>query len=326
MLAAAPFDPSQPTAEPHLVELPDPLPAADEVLIEVHATALNRVDLLQSRGRYPVPAGESPIPGLECSGIVVGRGSRAGRWPVGARVTALLGGGGQAERVAVPEGQVMALPECLSFAEGSAIPEAGLTAWSNLEAEARTTPGESVLISGATGGVGSFAVQVAHALGARVFATGRDAQRLARLPAGTALLDDEALADRIAAATAGRGVDVILDLVGGQRLADRLALLAPGGRLVLVGLMGGADAKVDVARILRKRLRIIGSLLRPRSRAEKAALVGGFEGFALPRLQDGRLRPLVARTFALERLPEAYAALADGGHVGKIVVELPAGS
>jgi putative PIG3 family NAD(P)H quinone oxidoreductase len=323
MLAVAPFDPSQPTTEPRLVELPDPSPADDEVLIEVQATALNRVDLLQIRGRYPVPSGESPIPGLECSGIVVERGAKARRWACGARVMALLGGGGQAERVAVPEGQVMALPPALSFAEGAAIPEAGLTAWSNLEAEARTTPGESVLISGATGGVGTFAVQVAHALGARVFATGRDAERLARLPAGIPLLDDEDLGERVAAETAGRGIDVILDLVGGSRLTDRLSLLAPGGRLVLVGLMGGAAAEVDVGRILRRRLRIIGSLLRPRSRAEKSGLVRGFEGFALPRLADGRLRPLLARRFPFNRLAEAYAALAAGGHVGKIVIELP---
>jgi putative PIG3 family NAD(P)H quinone oxidoreductase len=322
MLAAAPFDPSRPSTTPRLVELPEPSPAEGEVLIEVHATALNRVDLLQIRGRYPVPAGESQIPGLECSGIVVASGGRAGRWRPGSRVMALLGGGGHAERVAVPEGQVMPLPAALSFTEGAAIPEAGLTAWSNLVAEAGASPGESVLVSGATGGVGSFAVQVAHGLGTRVFATGRDAERLARLPAGMPLLDDEELAERIAAETEGRGVDVILDLVGGRRLRDRLALLAPGGRLVLVGLMGGASAEVDASRILRRRLRIVGSLLRPRPRAEKALLVSGFAGFALPRLEDGRLRPLIAGTFPFERLADAYAALAAGGLVGKVVVEL----
>lgn len=294
--------------------------------MEVRATALNRVDLLQIRGRYPAIEGESPIPGLECAGVVAEQGPGVSSWPPGSRVMALLAGGGHGERVAAPAGQLMPLPDGLSFAEGAAIPEAGLTAWTNLVAEAGMRAGETVLVSGATGGVGSLAVQIARELGGRVLATGRDRRRLEDLGCGELVVDDESLVDRVAELTAGHGVDVVLDLVGGAALGSRIALLAPGGRLILVGLMGGSRSEVDAARILRSRLRIVGSLLRPRPRVEKAELVAGFSGFALPRLEDGRLAPRIAERYPFERIGEAYAALERGGQVGKIVVERASGT
>ena len=306
-----------------LVELPDPAPGPGEVLVRVRATALNRADLLQVRGRYPPPPGESPVPGLECAGEVLASGEGAHR-PRGQRVMALLAGGGHAELVAVPVGQLLPLPDGLSFAEGAAIPEAGVTAWTNLVVEGGLREGETVLIAGAASGVGTFAVQLARELGARVLVAGRSRERLERLlPLGAAatLPLDEELPRAAAEATAGAGVDLVLDLVGGPGIAHRLAALRPEGRLVLLGLLAGASATLDLGALLRRRLRLIGSVLRSRPRPEKAALVSAFGAFALPRLADGRLRPVIDRVLPFDEIARAYAELEAGGVLGKIVLE-----
>ena len=318
-------DPSAP--RPRLGELPDPRPAPGEVLVAVRAAGLNRADLMQLRGLYPPPPGESEVPGLECAGVVEasGGGAAADRWRPGQRVMALVAGGGLGEKVAIPAGQLLPLPENLGFAAGAALPEAALTAWTNLVAEGGLRAGETVVVSGANGGVGSFAVQLAHELGARVVAAGRDPERLAPLRALGAdelVALGDGLAERVRDLTAGAGADLVLDLVGGEHLPDLLAALALRGRLVLVGLMAGARAEVDLGLVLRRRLRLIGSVLRARSREEKARLVAAFGEFALPRLADGRLRAVVDRTFPFSRVEEAFAALERGGVTGKIVVEM----
>ncbi len=313
---------------PVLGEVAEPVAEAGEVLVAVRATAINHADLLQLAGRYPPPPGESRVPGLECAGEILAIGPGVTGWRPGDRVMALLAGGGHGERVAAPAGQLLPLPESLSWTDGAALPEAALTAWTNLVAEAALAPGERVLVTGATGGVGSFAVQLARELGATAIAAGRDRERLARLAAlggrgaGAGLVDDGTLPKEVRRATGGGGVEVVFDLVGGERLGDHLACLAPGGRLVLLGLLAGVRAEVDLGLLLRRRLRIVGSVLRPRPRAEKAALVRAFGEFAAERLADGRLAPVVDRVLPFERIPEAYAALAAGGLFGKVVVEV----
>jgi len=317
-----PEDPRIPV--PRVGDLPDPVPGPGEVLVAVEAAGVNHAELLQIRGQYPPLPGESDVPGLECAGRVVGRES-PGLWQPGARVMALLGGGGHATRVAVPTGQLMLLPDNLSFVEGGAIPEAGLTAWTNLVAEGELQAGETVLVTGATGGMGSFAVQLARELGARVLAAGRNPDRLEQLRelgVQEICVAGSDLAQQVREATGGRGVDLVFDLVGGPSINAHLGALRDGGRLVLIGLLGGRKVDVDLGAVLSRRLRILGSVLRPRSRAEKARLVEGFSAFALPRLRDGRLRPVVEKVVPFERAAEAYKALDQGGTFGKIVLKM----
>lgn len=318
-------DPRHPL--PRLGELPEPELGTRQLLVRVHASGLNRVDLLQIRGRYPVPKGESEIPGLECSGVVesLGPGLEAGSpWRVGDAVMALLGGGGHAERVAVPAGQLMPLPPEWTHEQGAAMPEAALTAWLNLVEEGRLQRGARVLIAGVTGGVGSFACQLARELGAaQVFGTSRSRERLEALrEVGLehGEIEDDGLAERVREQTDGHGVDVILDFVGGKGFADRLGLLAPGGRLVLLGLMSGVQGSIDLSPILRRQLHVVGSLLRPRPRAEKARLIAAFDAFSRERFADGRLRPVLAGSFPAEEAAAAYDVLTTGGQVGKFVL------
>jgi putative PIG3 family NAD(P)H quinone oxidoreductase len=305
-------------------DLPDPVPGPGEVLVAVEAAGLNHADLLQMRGQYPPPPGESEVPGLECAGIVL-EAEEGSPWPPGVRVMALTGGGAQATRAAIPAGQLMPVPDNLSLIEGAALPEAGLTAWTNLVAEGGLQAGETVLVTGATGGMGSFAVQLARELGARVLAAGRNRERLERLR-GLGIeeffLEGANLAQQVREATGGRGADLVLDLTGGPGLDSHLAALANRGRLVLVGLVSGRRSEVDLGAILTRRLRVIGSVLRARSREEKAQLVSAFAAFALPRLRDGRLRPVVDRTFPLEQAAEAYRTMERGGVFGKIILTL----
>ncbi|HEV7508390.1 MAG TPA: NAD(P)H-quinone oxidoreductase [Thermoanaerobaculia bacterium] len=309
---------------PRVGDLPDPVPGQGEILIAIEAAGINHADLHQLRGQYPPPPGESDVPGLECAGVVL-EGEMGSPWQPGMRVMALLGGGGHATRVAIPTGQVISLPDNLSFVEGAAIPEAALTAWTNLVVEGGLQAGETVLVTGATGGMGSFAVQLARELGARVLAAGRSRERLELLRGlgiDEVCLEGANLAGQVREATGGRGVDLVLELAGGTDTASHLAALAPRGRLVVVGLMGGRKAELDFGLILGKRLHIIGSVLRARPREEKARLVAGFASFALPRLRDGRLRPVVDRVLPLERAAEAYQALERGGAFGKVVLSM----
>lgn len=313
-------DPGNPT--PRVGDLPDPVPGPGEVLVAIAAAGLNHADLYQMKGQYPPPPGESEVPGLECAGTVQGH-ERPGLWQPGQRVMALVAGGAHATRAAIPAGQLMPLPDNLSFIEGAAIPEAALTAWTNLVAEGGLKKGESVLITGATGGMGSFAVQLAKELGARVLAAGRNYDRLEQLRdygVEEICLEGASLARQVREATGGRGVDLVADFTGGPDFGSHLGSLAERGRLVLVGLVAGRKAEVDLGTVLSRRLRIVGSTLRPRPREEKARLVADFSEFALPRLKDGRLRPVVDRVVPLERAAEAYKALERGGIFGKIVL------
>jgi len=290
--------------------------------VAVEAAGLNHADLHQLRGQYPPPAGESEVPGLELSGVVL-ESERGSPWRAGARVMALVGGGAHATRAAIPAGQLMPLPDNLSFLEGAAIPEAALTAWVNLVVEGALQPGETVLVTGATGGMGSFTAQLARELGARVLAAGRNPERLEMLRGlgiDEICLDGANLAGQVREATGGRGADLAIDYTAGPEIGNHLAALGGRGRLVVVGTLGGRKAEVDLGLILHRRLKVIGSVLRARPREEKARLTADFAAFALPRLRDGRLRPVVDRVFSLERAGEAYQALERGGAFGKIVL------
>ena len=322
MRAILPAVPDRPT--PIVGDLPDPVPAPGEVLVAVEAAGLNHADLHQLRGQYPPPAGESQVPGLECSGIVL-EGEKGSPWLPGTRVMALVGGGAHATRAAIPAGQLMPVPDNLSLIEGAAIPEAALTSWVNLVAEGGLQAGETVLVTGATGGMGSFAVQLARELGARVLAAGRDWKRLEMLRGfgvDEVCLEGVNLAAQVREATHGRGVDLLLDFTAGPDINGHLAALAGRGRLVVVGAVGSRKGEVDLGLILGRRLRLIGSVLRARPRDEKARLTADFAAFALPRLRDGRLRPVVDRVIPLERAAEAYQALERGGAFGKIVLSM----
>jgi putative PIG3 family NAD(P)H quinone oxidoreductase len=327
MLALTIAAPGSPSTGPvlELGERPDPQAGPDEVVLDVRATALNHADLMQVRGQYPPPPGESDIPGLECSGVIAELGAGVRGWRTGERVMALLGGGGHATRVAVPAGQLMRLPDALSFEEGAALPEAGLTGWTNLVREGGLRAGETVLVTGATGGMGTMAVALAHALGGRVIAAGRSIARLESLRAlgASELVQlDDGLEAALARVTGGRGVDLVFDLVGGRALPALVRGLAVGGRLVVVGLLGGRTVDLALSDLMRRRARLIGSVLRPRSRAEKAGLVAEFADFALPRLADGRLRAVVDRVLPFADIARGYAELATGGVSGKIVLSL----
>jgi len=310
---------------PSLIQTADPQPGQGEVLIAVRATAINRADLMQVRGQYPPPEGESAIPGLECAGVVEALGPGTYGYKVGDRVMALLAGGGHAEKVAAPTGQLMPIPENLSFEDAAALPEAAITAWTNLVTEGKLVHGESVLIVAAVSGIGTFAVQLARELGARVFVAGRDQARLELLrPLGAevcVLLDDD-LAKNVRNANDGRGVDVVFDMAAGAQVGQRLHVVKTGGRYVVIGILAGRKAEIDLSDLLRRRLRLIGSVLRTRPREEKARLVADFYRFAADRIRDGRLKPLVHRVYPLESIAEAYAQLEQGGVFGKLVISV----
>lgn len=310
---------------PALVQVADPQPGPGEVLIAIRASAVNRADLLQVRGQYPPLPDESAIPGLECAGRIEALGPETYGFKVGDRVMALLAGGGHAEKVAAPIGQLMPIPDNLSFEAAAALPEAAITAWTNLVAEAKLEPGQSVLVVAAVSGIGTFAVQLARELGAKVFAAGRDRERLEQLrPLGVAdwVLIDDQLAKNVRAANDGRGVDVVLDMAAGPELGQRLHAVRTGGRYVVIGTLAGRKAEIDLSDLLRRRLRLIGSVLRARSREEKSRLVADFYRFAAERLRDGRLAPLVDRVYPLESIAEAYAMLEHGGVFGKLVISM----
>ena len=311
-----------PAAGPRLAEIPDPAPGPGEVLLRIRASALNRADLLQIRGLYPPPPGESAVPGLEAAGEIVEVGEGVETWQPGARVMALLAGGGHGELAVVPAGQLMPIPDGWSFTDAAALPEVAITAWTNLVAEGNLAEGEKLLITAAASGVGTFAVQLARQLGAQVTVAGRSLERLERLRelGAESCLELSALPEAARNATDGHGFDLVLELAGGQGVAGRLASLAPRGRLVLVGILAGPRTEVDLADVLRRRLRLIGSVLRARPRDEKARLVADFHRFAAKRLADGRLRPVIDRVRPFEDVLDAYRELAEGSILGKIVL------
>jgi putative PIG3 family NAD(P)H quinone oxidoreductase len=312
-----------------LRELPDPVPGPGELLVAVHATAVNRADLLQRRGLYPAPPGSpAEIPGLEFAGEVLGGALAGSGFSPGDRVMGILGGGGYAERLAVPAGQCLPVPERLSWAEAAALPETFLTAFDALVLQAGLAPGETALITAAGSGVGTAAAQVAREAGARAIGTLRTAakrERVAALDLGfAALLDAGApdLAAQLAAAAGPRGVDVVLDLVGAASWPLALDALAPRGRIVAVGTMSGARIELDLGALMRRRATLVGTVLRSRPAEEKAALTRAFAGRMLPALAAGRLRAVVDRVLPLAEAAAAHALLESNDTLGKVVLEV----
>ena len=310
-----------------LVDVPDPSPGLAEIEIEIHAAALNRADLLQRRGLYPPPPGTTNILGLECAGRVSALGpGTSDQLRVGERVMVLLAGGGYAERVVVPEGLAMKIPDSLDFEQAAAIPEAFLTAREALFAVGGLKATESVLIHAAAGGVGSAAVQLAHSLGARVFATAGGAEKCdwVRALGAEVAIDYKRrdFAEVIRSETAGRGVDVILDFIGAAYAERHAACLAHGGRQVLIGVLGGAQASVDFGRLLQKRQSLLGMVMRSRSMQEKIELTRAFVRTTLPLFADGRLKPLVDRVFPLSLVAQAHARMESNENFGKIVLAM----
>ncbi len=305
---------------------PTPRPRDDEVLVRVAAASVNRPDLLQRQGKYPPPPGASPILGLDVAGDVVAVGSQVRRWRIGDRVCALVSGGGYAEYCAAPAEQCLPVPHGLSLVEAAAIPETFFTVWTNLFQRGRLAAGESVLIHGGASGIGTTAIQLARARGARVFATAGSAARCdACVKLGAELAVNYHDTDFVAAvreATGGRGVDVVLDMVGGAYVERNLAVLTVEGRLVQIAFLTASRVEVDLRIVMTKRLTITGSTLRPRSIAEKGAIAMDLERHVWPILDNGTIRPIIYRTFPLAEAAAAHRLLEEGGHVGKIVLQV----
>jgi NADPH2:quinone reductase len=319
-----------------LVERPTPLAAGGEVLIQVEAAGVNRPDLLQRLGGYAAPPGASDLPGLEVAGIVVGGAMAAtggtaggGSGPaLGDAVCALVTGGGYAQYCSAPAAQCLPLPDGLSFAEAAALPETFFTVWSNVFDRARLAPGESLLVQGGASGIGVAAVQLAAVLGHTVYATAGSDERcraVERLGARRAINHrSEDFVAVIGDATGGRGVDVILDMVGGDYIARELLCLADDGRLALIALLGGARAQIDLARVLRRRLTLTGSTLRPRSVEFKAAIARQLRARVWPLIGAGLIKPMLYRIFPLAAAAAAHQLMESGSHIGKIVLAVGA--
>lgn len=306
---------------------PDPVPADGEVLIAVEAAGVNRPDVMQRRGGYPPPPGASDIPGLEVAGRVIAVGAGASPWNVGDRVCALVAGGGYATRCVAPAAQCLPVPGDLDAVLAAALPETFFTVWTNVFDRGRLQAGETLLVHGGSSGIGTTAIQLAVARGARVLATaGSDIKCRAceSLGAEAAInYRTEDFAARVFDLTAGRGVDVILDMVGGAYVAKNVASLATEGRLVQIAIMSGDSAVVDLRRILVKRLTLTGSTLRPRTVREKGTIADALRREVWPLLNTGRVRPVIAQTFPLEQAAEAHRLMESSTHIGKIVLVAP---
>lgn len=302
-----------------------PSAGVGEVRIAVHATAINRADLVQRSGGYPPPPGASPILGLECAGEVIEVGAGVGRVRVGDQVCALLSGGGYAEEVVVPAGQVLKIPAGLSIVEAAALPEVFATAYLNLFMEANLQRGERAVIHAGASGVGTAAIQLCRALGNPCFVTlgGTDKLEAARELGADAGFNrhDGRFLDAVQA-WAPNGVDVILDPVGAGYLADNLAALGVDGRLVLIGLMGGVTAEISLALLMMKRLRVIGSTLRARSIAAKSAVMDELRTVVWPLIESGQIRPVIDSTFAIADAEAAHQHVAANGTVGKVILQI----
>ncbi|MEU1178880.1 NAD(P)H-quinone oxidoreductase [Streptomyces sp. NPDC005820] len=308
-------------------EVPDPVPAEGEVLVEVVAGAVNRADILQRQGFYDPPPGASPYPGLECSGRIAALGPGVNGWAVGDEVCALLSGGGYAEKVAVPAGQLLPVPEGVDLRQAAALPEVTCTVWSNVFMVAQLRPGETLLVHGGSSGIGTMAIQLAKAVGAKVAVTAGTKEKLERCAElGADILIDYREQDFVAelkAATGGAGADVILDNMGAKYLDRNVQSLAVNGRLAIIGMQGGIKGELNIAALLNKRAAISATSLRARPLAEKKAIVAAVREHVWPLLAAGHVRPVVDRELPMSDAAAAHRVVEDSGHVGKVLLVVP---
>jgi NADPH2:quinone reductase len=308
------------------VERPVPQPAHGEVLIRVAAAGLNGADLSQRLGRYDVPPGASDILGLEASGTIVAVGGGVTQWKPGDQVCALLIGGGYAQYVNVPAVQCLPVPRGVSLVEAAALPEVAITVWLNVFELAALRPGERLLVHGGASGIGTMAIQLARALGSQVYATAGSPEKCARCTSlGASRAIDYKREDFVAVIqqeTGGAGVDVILEMVGGDYLQRGMSVLAFGGRLAIIALKNGSKMEFDFSIFQRKDAKMLGSRLRPRPIPEKARLVAAVRKAVWPLIEDGRVKPIVDRTFAFADVVQAHAHMESGAHIGKVLLTM----
>ena len=307
-----------------LAEVPDPVPAPGEVLVEVAAAGLNRADIMQRQGHYPPPPGAPPYPGMECSGRIIELGPEVTGWQVGDEVCALLAGGAYAEKVAVPQGQLLPVPERVSLVDAAALPEATCTIQGTVYQMGRLAPGDTFLVHGGAGGIGTFAIQIAKAEGCTVACTSGSPEKLARcreLGADLAVsYRDEDFTDSVLDFTGGHGADVILDIMGASYLAPNLDTLATWGRLVVIATRGGNRGEVDLGLMMQKRASIVAATLRTRTAKEKAEVVAATRVHIWPLISAGKVVPVVYAVLPMAEAAEAHRLLDDGSHVGKILL------
>ena len=306
-----------------LGSVPNPEPSSREVLVKVHASGVNRADLLQRRGLYPPPPGESEVPGLEFAGVVEEVGAQVTRWSAGQRVMGIVGGGGYAERVVVDERVALRVPPGVDLTVAGAIPEVYMTAFDAVFRQAGLKSGETLLIHAVGSGVGTAAVQLARRAGARTIGTSRTGaklERAAEMGLDVGLNGGDAWDEAVMDATGGRGVDVILDLVGAPYLAKNQAAISVGGRHVVVGVPGGSRAEIDLRALMARRARLFGTVLRARGVAEKAALAREFGAEVVPGFVDGSLVPVIDRVFAVTEAADAHRRMEANRNFGKIVM------
>ena len=309
-----------------LTEVPDPVPGPGEVLVQVAASAVNRADLLQRQGFYDPPPGSSPYPGLECSGRIAELGEGVSGWAVGDEVCALLAGGGYAEKVAVPVGQLLPLPKGLDLATSAALPEVASTVWSNVFQIAHLRPGETLLVHGGSSGIGTMAIQLGKAVGAKVAVTAGSPEKLeaCRKLGADILVDyhEQDFVEELRETTAGHGADVILDVIGAKYLDRNLDALAVNGRLVVIGMQGGVRAELDLGKLMAKRAAIAATGLRARPLEEKSAIVASVREHVWPLVEAGVVRPVVDRVLPLADAPEAHRLMESSTHIGKILLKV----
>ena len=303
---------------------PVPQPGLGEVLIKVRAAGINRPDAMQRSGNYPPPPGAPDIPGLEVAGTIVAVGAGVSEWQVGDAVCALVSGGGYAEYCTAPAPQCLPVPAALPIEHAAALPETFFTVWTNVFQRGRLVGGERVLVHGGSSGIGTTAIQLAHQLGARVFATAGSAAKCAAcesLGAERAInYREEDFVDAVRQLTDGAGVDLILDMVGGDYIPRNLAALAVEGRLVQIALLHGPSASFEFFPVMAKRLTITGSTLRPRSIEQKAVIADELRDVVWPMLESGRIKPVIDSTFALADAAAGHARMEGGEHIGKIIL------
>ncbi|MGW5231101.1 NAD(P)H-quinone oxidoreductase [Streptomyces nodosus] len=308
-------------------EVPDPVPGDGEVLVEVAAGAVNRADILQREGNYAPPAGAPAYPGLECSGRVAALGPGVSGWAVGDQVCALLAGGGYAEKVAVPAGQLLPVPEGLELRHAAALPEVTCTVWSNVFMIAHLRPGETLLVHGGSSGIGTMAIQLAKAVGAKVAVTAGTKEKLERCAelGADVLINyrEQDFVEEIRETTAGQGADVILDNMGARYLDRNVQALAVNGRLAIIGMQGGVKGELNINALLRKQAAITATSLRARPLAEKAAIVAAVREHVWPLISSGHVRPVVDREIPMDRAAEAHRVLEESGHIGKVLLVVP---